>query len=92
MGPPGALRRLLGNPSLLLLVILTAQLMVVLDTTIVNVALPHIQRSLGFSASGLSWVLNTYILTFGGCCSWAPGQATCSVDAASSSPASPCSP
>jgi EmrB/QacA subfamily drug resistance transporter len=50
----------------LLFVILTAQLMVVLDTTIVNVALPHIQRGLGFSASGLSWVLNAYILTFGG--------------------------
>jgi EmrB/QacA subfamily drug resistance transporter len=40
--------------------------MVVLDTTIVNVALPHIQQGLGFSASGLSWVLNAYILTFGG--------------------------
>ncbi len=65
-GPPGTLRRHLGNPSLLLFVILTAQLMVVLDTTIVNVALPHIQRSLGFSSSGLSWVLNIYILTFGG--------------------------
>ncbi len=63
---PGSLRRHLRNPSLLLFVILTAQLMVVLDTTIVNVALPHIQRSLGFSASGLSWVLNIYILTFGG--------------------------
>jgi EmrB/QacA subfamily drug resistance transporter len=50
----------------LLLVILTAQLMVVLDTTIVNVALPHIQQSLGFSTSALSWVLNAYILTFGG--------------------------
>jgi EmrB/QacA subfamily drug resistance transporter len=49
-----------------LFVILAAQLMVVLDTTIVNVALPHIQRGLGFSASGLSWVLNGYILTFGG--------------------------
>ena len=60
------LRRHLANPSLLLFVILTAQLMVVLDTTIVNVALPHIQASLGFSASGLSWVLNIYILTFGG--------------------------
>ena len=47
-------------------VILAAQLMVVLDTTIVNVALPHIQRALGFSPSGLSWVLNAYILTFGG--------------------------
>jgi EmrB/QacA subfamily drug resistance transporter len=56
----------LGHPSVLLFVILTAQLMVVLDTTIVNVALPHIQRSLGFSTSALSWVLNAYILAFGG--------------------------
>src|SRR6516165_8186359 len=56
----------LRSPSVLLFVILTAQLMVVLDTTIVNVALPHIQQSLGFSTSALSWVLNAYILTFGG--------------------------
>jgi EmrB/QacA subfamily drug resistance transporter len=49
-----------------LLVVLTAQLMVVLDSTIVNVALPHIQQNLGFSTSTLSWVLNAYILTFGG--------------------------
>jgi EmrB/QacA subfamily drug resistance transporter len=56
----------LASPSLLLFVILTAQLMVVLDTTIVNVALPHIQDSLGFSTGGLSWVINAYILTFGG--------------------------
>jgi len=47
-------------------VILTAQMMVVLDATIVNVALPHIQQDLGFSTSTLSWVLNAYILTFGG--------------------------
>jgi EmrB/QacA subfamily drug resistance transporter len=60
-----AARRRRG-PSLLLGVVLTAQLMVVLDATIVNVALPHIQRSLGFSGSSLSWVLNAYILTFGG--------------------------
>jgi EmrB/QacA subfamily drug resistance transporter len=52
--------------ALFLAVILTAQLMIVLDTTIVNVALPHIQRSLAFTASGLSWVINAYILTFGG--------------------------
>jgi EmrB/QacA subfamily drug resistance transporter len=64
-GPSGTLSRL-ANPTVLLFVILTAQLMVVLDTTIVNVALPHIQRGLGFSATGLSWVLNAYILTFGG--------------------------
>ena len=54
------------NRSVLLAVILTAQLMVVLDATIVNVALPHIQRSLDFSSSALSWVLNAYVLTFGG--------------------------
>jgi EmrB/QacA subfamily drug resistance transporter len=60
---PGGWRR---NRSVLLAVILTAQLMVVLDATIVNVALPHIQHSLGFSSSTLSWVLNAYVLTFGG--------------------------
>ncbi len=54
------------STSILLAVILTAQLMVVLDATIVNVALPHIQKSLDFSSSALSWVLNAYILTFGG--------------------------
>ena len=49
-----------------LLLIATAQLMVVLDATIVFVALPHIQRALGFSSSGLEWVVNAYALTFGG--------------------------
>jgi EmrB/QacA subfamily drug resistance transporter len=49
-----------------LLVIATAQLMVVLDATIVNVALPHIQAALGFSGSGLEWVVNAYALAFGG--------------------------
>ncbi len=52
--------------GLALVVIATAQLMVVLDATIVNVALPHIQRALGFSGSGLEWVVNAYALTFGG--------------------------
>jgi EmrB/QacA subfamily drug resistance transporter len=60
---PGTWRR---NPSVVLAVILTAQLMVVLDATIVNVALPHMQRSLHFSSASLSWVLNAYVLTFGG--------------------------
>src|SRR5579863_6000260 len=60
---PGGWRR---NPSVVLAVILTAQMMVVLDATIVNVALPHIQRAFGFSSSSLSWVLNAYVLTFGG--------------------------
>jgi MFS family permease len=54
------------NPSVVLAVILTAQMMVVLDATIVNVALPHIQHTLRFSSSSLSWVLNAYVLTFGG--------------------------
>lgn len=56
----------LAHPRLFLLVILAAQLMVVLDGTIVNVALPKIQSDLGFSGSGLSWVLNIYVLAFGG--------------------------
>jgi EmrB/QacA subfamily drug resistance transporter len=65
-GPDSSLRRLLSTPSVFLFVILTAQLMVVLDATIVNVALPHIQHGLGFSGSELSWVLNAYLITFGG--------------------------
>ena len=56
-------RRRLG---LALAVIATAQLMVVLDATIVNVALPHIQTALGFTGTGLEWVVNAYALTFGG--------------------------
>jgi EmrB/QacA subfamily drug resistance transporter len=55
-----------ARPGVALLVIATAQLMVVLDATIVYVALPHIQRGLGFSNSGLEWVVNAYALTFGG--------------------------
>jgi EmrB/QacA subfamily drug resistance transporter len=49
-----------------LLIIATAQLMVVLDATIVNVALPRIQTALGFSGSGLEWVVNAYALVLGG--------------------------
>ena len=52
--------------GLALLVIAAAQLMVVLDATIVNVALPHIQRALGFSGNGLEWVITAYALSFGG--------------------------
>jgi len=52
--------------GLALLVIATAQLMVVLDATIVNVALPHIQTALRFSDSGLEWVVNGYALALGG--------------------------
>lgn len=53
----------LGLP---LLVIATAQLMLVLDDTIANVALPSIQRDLGISAAALPWIINAYVLAFGG--------------------------
>src|ERR1700704_2890994 len=59
----GPARRHLG---LALVLIATAQLMVVLDATIVNVALPDVQKTLGFSGTGLEWVVNAYALTFGG--------------------------
>lgn len=49
-----------------LLVIVTCQLMLVLDATIVNVALPRIQATLSFSATNLAWVLNGYTLAYGG--------------------------
>ncbi len=54
------------HPGLVLAVILTVQLMVVLDATIVNIALPHIRTALGFSTANLSWVINAYTLSFGG--------------------------
>lgn len=54
------------RPRLVLATILTAQLMVVLDMSIVNVALPHMQQALDFSPTGLSWVVNAYSLAFGG--------------------------
>jgi EmrB/QacA subfamily drug resistance transporter len=56
-----------GRPlGVALLLIATAQLMVVLDATIVTVALPHIQIALGFSGTSLEWVVNAYALAFGG--------------------------
>ncbi|SDO32564.1 drug resistance transporter, EmrB/QacA subfamily [Nakamurella panacisegetis] len=51
---------------LVLGLVLTAQLMVVLDATIVNIALPDISSALDFTPTGLSWVINAYTLVFGG--------------------------
>jgi EmrB/QacA subfamily drug resistance transporter len=51
---------------LALLVLCLGDLMIVLDSTIVNVALPSIQDDLGFSKTSLAWVVNAYLLTFGG--------------------------
>jgi EmrB/QacA subfamily drug resistance transporter len=56
----------LWDPWLVVVVVCVAQFMVVLDATIVNVALPSIQRGLRFSPSNLQWVVNMYTLTFGG--------------------------
>src|ERR671934_11422 len=49
-----------------LIVLCLGSLMIVLDTTIVNVALPSIRADLGFSQTSLAWVVNAYLLTFGG--------------------------
>src|SRR5437588_567860 len=49
-----------------LIVLCLGALMIVLDTTIVNVALPSIRQDLGFSQTSLAWVVNAYLLTFGG--------------------------
>jgi EmrB/QacA subfamily drug resistance transporter len=54
------------NPWLALVVVCMGQFMVVLDATVVNVALPSIQADLGFSDSSLQWVVNAYTLFFGG--------------------------
>jgi EmrB/QacA subfamily drug resistance transporter len=54
------------NPWIVLVIICFAQFMVVLDATIVNVALPHIQSSLGFTEASLQWVINAYTLVFAG--------------------------
>src|ERR1700685_929044 len=50
---------------LALVVVCLAQLMIVLDTTIVNVALPSIQRDLHFTQGNLTWVVNAFLVTFG---------------------------
>ena len=56
-----------GNRRWLALIVLcSGSLMIVLDTTIVNVALPSIRADLGFSETSLAWVVNAYLLTFGG--------------------------
>ena len=52
---------------LALYVLCAGVLMIVLDTTIVNVALPSIREDLGFTETSLVWVVNAYMLTFGGC-------------------------
>ena len=72
VSPPGAPadraapRRGYGHRGVALAILLCAQLMVILDATVVNIALPEIQHGLHFSSTSLAWVLNGYMLTFGG--------------------------
>ena len=63
---PSADRTHASNRWLILVIACLAQFMVVLDATVVNVALPSIQRGLHFSSSSLPWVVNAYTLVFGG--------------------------
>jgi EmrB/QacA subfamily drug resistance transporter len=63
---PDDLRTNTRKRWLALLVLCLGDLMIVLDTTIVNVALPSIREDLGFSEASLAWVVNAYLLTFGG--------------------------
>jgi EmrB/QacA subfamily drug resistance transporter len=64
--PPTTTARRATNRWLILVIACLAQFMVVLDATIVNVALPSIQQGLDFSPSSLPWVVNAYTLIFGG--------------------------
>src|SRR5213596_2598462 len=67
MNPVNAARALAQrNSNGLLVLVCLAQYMVILDVSIVNVALPSIHDDLGFSTTGLQWVVNAYTLTFAG--------------------------
>ena len=66
LAPTGAPAGRRARPTLVLGIILTVQLMVVLDATIVNIALPAIAGALHFSPASLSWVVTAYTLAFGG--------------------------
>lgn len=73
-------------------VLVLVQFMLVLDITVVNVALPTIQRDLHFSHAGLTWVIDGYVLTAGGLLLLGGRLETCSAAVGCSSPGSSCSP
>jgi MFS family permease len=59
-------------------VIATAQFLVIMDTSIIGVALPDMQEALSFSPSNLSWVFNAYVVAFGGLLLLGASCPTCS--------------
>src|SRR5919107_886440 len=66
LAPPESAAARIARPGLILFLACVAQFMLLVDDTITNVALPTIAADLGFSESSLSWVVNAYLLTFGG--------------------------
>ena len=76
----------------LLILLCVAQFMVILDATVVNVALPSIARSLHLASGSLQWVVTAYVLASGGLMLLGAGPLTWPGGAGSSWPASPCSP
>jgi hypothetical protein len=81
-----------GLGQLGLAVIVVAAFMVVLDFSIVNVALPSIQRELGISDTAVQWVVTAYAIAFSGLLISLGGPATCMGGGACSWPGSACSP
>src|SRR3954452_20400076 len=65
-GPEAVVPQVRASANAVLAIVAVAQFMVVLDASVVNVALPSLQRDVGFSEQSLSWVLNAYTLLFGG--------------------------
>ncbi|RQX10019.1 MFS transporter [Micromonospora ureilytica] len=62
----GSMERVVPSRWPALLVLCAGSLMIILDGTVVAVALPAVQRDLGFTAAGLAWVVNAYLVAFGG--------------------------
>ncbi|WP_242906905.1 MFS transporter [Actinomadura terrae] len=62
----GLFQSLLHRPGVLLGVIVSCQLMITLDTSVVTIALPRVREGLGLSTGGLAWIQNSYMLAFGG--------------------------
>ncbi|MDX6740677.1 MFS transporter [Actinocorallia sp. A-T 12471] len=64
--PPVPAAALTGVAAVALTIIVSCELMLMLDGTIINVALPEIRTGLGYTPSGLSWVSNAFLLAYGG--------------------------